>query len=282
MEIVVCVKPVPDPQQWSKLSLDPVKKILRREGIETVINPLDRHALEAGLQAREALGGRLRVVSMAPPFAEEVLRQTLALGADEALLLADRVFAGADTLATVRVLAAGIRRGGLPDLVLCGAESADGSTGQVGPQLAHLLGFAHLTYVCGLEQVTPERVVAHWQVEEGYARVEVRLPAVLTITREANRPRGMSLMGVVQARGKPLTVLSAADLGVDPSLCGLVGSPTQMGDMWMPQSGRRQEILRGEPEEVVEMLLRRLGELAVLPERGRGEGAPPEAAGGVR
>jgi electron transfer flavoprotein beta subunit len=282
MEIVVCVKPVPDPKQWSKLSLDPVKKILRREGIETVINALDRHALEAGLQIREAQGGRVRVVSMAPPFAEEVLRQTLALGADEALLLSDRAFAGADTLATVRVLAAGIQRGELPDLVLCGAESADGSTGQVGPQLAHLLGFAHLSYVCGLEEVTPEQVVAHWQVEEGYARVEVDLPAVLTVTREVNQPRGMSLMGVVQARGKPFTVLSAEDLGVDPAQCGLIGSPTQMGDMWMPESGRRQEILQGEPEEVVEVLLQRLGELAVLPRRGTREGDLPEAAGGAK
>jgi len=264
MEIVVCAKPVPDPRQWSKISLDPATRVLRREGVETVLNPLDRHALEAALQIRQSHGGRVRVISMAPPFALEVLRETLALGADEALLLSDRPFAGADTLATAYVLAAGIRRWGLPELILCGAESVDGSTGQVGPQLAHLLGFAHLSYVCGLEEVAPERIVARWQVEEGYARVEVRLPAVLTLTRQVNRPRGMSMLGVVQARGKPLTVWSLAELGVDPRMCGLCGSPTQMGDIWMPESGRRQEVLQGEAEEVVQALLRRLRELAVL------------------
>lgn len=271
MEIVVCVKPVPDPKQWSKLSLDPVRKVLQREGVETILNPLDRHALEAALQIRERLGGRIRTLSMAPPSAAEVLRETLALGADEALLLTDRAFAGADTLATAYVLAAGIRRWGMPDLVLCGAESVDGSTGQVGPQLAHFLGFAHLTYVCGLEEVTPERLVARWRMEDGYARVEVRLPAVLTVTREANRPRGMSLMGVVQARNRPLHVWSAVDLAgeIDPALCGLQGSPTQMGDMWMPQTGRRQERLVGEPEEVVRALLERLRALAVLPDSSR-------------
>ncbi len=265
MEIVVCVKPVPDPKQWSKLALDPVTKVLRREGIETVLNPLDRHALEAALQVRQKLGGRVRVISMAPPFTQEVVRETLALGADEAALLSDRAFAGGDSWATVLVLAAGIRRWGRPDLVLCGAESVDGSTGQVGPQLAHLLEMAHLTYVCGIEEVTAERVVARWQVEEGYARVEVHLPAVLTVTRDCNRPRGMTMMGVVQARNKPLTVLSAADLGLDPATVGLQGSPTQMGDMWMPESGRRQEMLRGEPEEIVQRLLERLRELAALP-----------------
>ena len=266
MDIVVCVKPVPDPKQYAKLHLDPVTKVLRREGVETIINPLDKHALEAALQIREAHGGRVCVVGMAPPFAQEVLRETLALGADEVLLLSDRACAGAETLATVEVLAAGIRRWGRPDLVLCGAESADGSTGQVGPQLAHLLGVASLTYVCGLEEVTPERIVAHWQVEEGYARVEVRLPAVLTVTRECNQPRGMSLMGVVQARGKPITVWAAADLEVDLDRCGLGGSPTQMGDMWMPESGRRQEMLEGEPEEVVQELIRRLCQVAALPD----------------
>jgi electron transfer flavoprotein beta subunit len=267
MEIVVCVKPVPDPRQWSKLALDPVRKVLQREGVETVLNPLDRHALEAALQIRERLGGRIRTISMAPPFAAEVLRETLAWGADEALLLTDRAFAGADTLATAYVLATGIRRWGMPDLVLCGAESVDGSTGQVGPQLAYFLGFAHLTYVRRLEEVTPERIVAHWWLEGGYARVEVRLPAVLTVTREANRPRGMSLMGVVQARNRPLHVWTAAELAPDLELsaCGLAGSPTQMGEIWMPQSGRRQERLVGDAQEVVQALLERLRALAVLP-----------------
>ncbi|MBN1484823.1 MAG: electron transfer flavoprotein subunit beta/FixA family protein [Chloroflexia bacterium] len=266
MDIVVCVKPVPDPKQWSKLHLDPVTKVLRREGIETVLNPHDKHALEAALQIRQAHGGRIGVVSMAPPWTQEVLRETLALGADEVLLLSDRAFAGADTWATVPVLAAGIRRWGRPDLVLCGAESVDGSTGQVGPQLAHLLGYASLSYVCGLEEVSPERIIAHWQVEEGYAQVEVQLPAVLTVTRECNQPRGLNLMGVVQARNKPLTMLTAADLDLDLDRCGLGGSPTQMGDMWMPESGRRQVILEGETEEVIQELIRRLCQVAALPE----------------
>lgn len=266
MEIVVCAKPVPDPKQWSKITLDPVTRVLRREGVETILNPLDRHALEAALQIRQRLGGKVRVISMAPPFALEVLRETLALGADEAVLLTDRAFAGGDTLATVRVLAAGLRHWGVqPDLVLCGAESVDGSTGQVGPQLAALLGMAHLSYVCGLEEIAPDHLIARWQVEEGYARVEVKLPAVLTVTREINKPRGITMLGVVQARNKPLLTWTAADLGIDTAQCGLPGSPTQMGDMWMPESGRRKEMFRGNLEEVIPALLERLRGLGVLP-----------------
>lgn len=265
LNTIVCIKPVPDPRHWDKITLDPVTKTSVREGIPSVLDRLDKCALEAALRLREARGGKVKVVSMAPPSAADNLVEGLAMGADEVYLLSDRAFGGADVLATARTLAAGIRKIGDFDLVLCGAYSSHGSTGQVGPELAGLLHIPHASYVSAIEKVTDEHLTVASNWDDGQMVIEVQLPALLTVVKGINEPRGVSLLGLVSARGRPFTTWSLADLELTPEQVGLAGSPTSMQDMFSQSHERRGEVLRGKPEEVAEELLLRLAALALLP-----------------
>lgn len=257
LHIIVCVKPVPDPRTWGKLKLDPHTLLLRRGDVPAVINPLDRHAVEQALALREAEGGSVTLVSMAPADAEEQLAEAMAMGADRACLLADRAFAGADTLATARTLAAAIRRIGAWDLVFCGAYSADGSTAQVGPQLAELLGVPDLTHVVALE--VRDRVVrARSEDGDGTLVYETELPAVATFSREANVPRLPTMPGIMRAAHAGVERWTAADLGLENETVGLAGSPTQMLNVFTPPSGRKGEMLEGTPDEAAARLIDRL------------------------
>ena len=145
--IIVCVKPVPDPKHWDQVSMDPGTRTLKREGIPSIMNPLDKHALEAALSIRETRGGEVVLLSMAPPFAAPTLREGLAMGADRAVLLSDPVFAGSDSLATAYILAAGCRWIGEFDVVICGNLTIDGSTAQVSSQLAEFLDLPNVMHV---------------------------------------------------------------------------------------------------------------------------------------
>lgn len=261
--IIICVKPVPDPKHWDRMALDPVTRILKREGIPVIINPLDKHALEMGLRLREAWGGHVIVVAMAPPEARPVLLETLAMGADEVLLLSDPNFRGSDTLITARILAAGICAAGGADFVLTGQQSIDGSTGQVGPQLAHFLEMASIGHVQEIKPVAPGVIHVRSGPKEYQALMEVRAPVLLSVLKEVGTPRFISMLGILQAEGKPIRVLSAQDLGLAGTSLGLEGSPTQVSDIFMPEVKRRREILRGEPEAVVQDLLQKLREAGI-------------------
>ena len=226
LNITVCIKPVPDPDYYDKITIDPVKKTITRAGIPTIINPVDKNAVEAALQVKEKLGGKVVVITMAPPNAEENLRELLAMGADEAVLLTDRAFAGADTLATSYALAAGLKKSGPFDLVFTGTESADGATSQVPAQLAEWLDIPHLWNVQEFE-VEDHTLKAKMSMENGYINYLVQMPALLAVKRSINKPRYTTVMGVMKAKKKPLTVLTAADLDVEPERLGLQGSPTK-------------------------------------------------------
>lgn len=151
LNIVVCIKPVPDPQYYDKVSIDPVTKRITREGIPTIINPVDKNGIEAALQLKKSYGGKVTVITMAPPNATENIKEALAMGADEGVLLSDRAFGGADTLATSYTLAKGIEKLGEFDIVFCGTESADGATAQVSSQLGEWLKVPHLWNVFNIE-----------------------------------------------------------------------------------------------------------------------------------
>jgi electron transfer flavoprotein beta subunit len=254
LRIFVCIKVVPDPERASEITLDPQTKTVRREGIPLVINPMDKNALEAALQVRAQQGGEVTVVSMGPPSVEEVLRQSLALGADRVALLCDRCLAGADTLATARTLAAGIEKLGGADLVFCGAESADGGTAQVGPQVAALLGMAHAVYATafslrdGIAEVTVK-------TEDGEKVLQGGWPLLVTVSREINQPRGIRFSEIVKARKKPFNVFTAADLSLAETCIGEQGSPTRIAGIADAKMERRGEILEGEPEEAVAKLM---------------------------
>jgi electron transfer flavoprotein beta subunit len=257
LHIIVCIKPVPDPRKWGKLKLDPQTLLLRRGDVPAVINPLDRQAIEQALALREAEGGAVTLVSMAPPEGDEQLVEAMAMGADRACLLTDRAFAGADSLATATVLAAAVRKLAPWDLVFCGAYSADGSTAQVGPQLAELLGVPDLTHVVAFE-TRGGMVRARSETEDGYTVYETELPAVATFSREANVPRLPSMRGIMQAARAGVERWTAADLGLAENTVGLAGSPTQMLNVFSPPSARKGEMLQGTPNEVAARLLERL------------------------
>lgn len=252
--IAVCIKPVPDPKHYDKITIDPVTKLVDRRGIPTIINPNDRNAIEAALQIKEKFGGSVAVFTMAPPNAGETLTEALAMGSDEGYLLTDRAFAGADTFATSYTLAQGIKKVGPFDLVFTGSESADGATTQVPAQLAHWLGLAH---VWNLQKFTvaDDTVIAQMKIETGYIEYKLAAPALLAVTRAINKPRFTTIMGVMKAKKKPLTVWGREDLELDDRCIGLKGSPTQPGEIFAPEIGRKGVVLEGAPEEIVAQLI---------------------------
>lgn len=258
MNIIVCLKPAPDPRRWDDIQLDPVTKALKREGIPSVLGPLDKRALEEGLRIKENQGGKVGVMAMAPPSARENLIEALAMGADEGYLLSDRAFAGSDTWATSVVLSKGIRKLGRFDLILCGSYSLDGSTGHVGAQLAELLGIWNVSQVVAVQKIEGGTLRTKSMVESGYRILETPLPALITVAREINRPRFTSLLGVIEAESKPLETWSAADLGILPEEVGLKGSPTQTGDVFLPEMKRKAEMLRGDPGKMVPEIVRKI------------------------
>lgn len=260
---VVCIKQVPDTTQ---VRIDPDTGSLIRQGIPSVINPFDLYAVEAALFLRDQHGGTVTALSMGPPQARESLRKVLGYGADRAILLTDRAFAGADTWATTQTLAAAVRRidSQQPvDLVICGKQTIDGDTGQVGPGLARRLGYSQLTYVCSLDAVDLEgRVVRAWrQREDGRELLEADLPAALTITEHCHQIRYAALPGLIAAQEQEIEVWNADDLEVDRSHLGLKGSPTRVKKIFGPPPRERGEMLTDsepDPAGAAALLMERL------------------------
>lgn len=258
LRTIVCIKPVPDPSKYEQINIDPVSGLLIREGLSMVINPVDKHAIEAALQLKEHLVGTVTVVSMAPAQAAETIREGLAMGCDKAVLLCDLAFAGADTLSTSRVLASAIEKIGY-DLVLTGNESADGGTGHVATQLGELLGIAHLANVSGLQTHNDGSLLIKNRINNGYLKLKANLPLVLGVRRELNDPRFTSLMGVMAAGSKPLLKWGLRDLGLETDQVGLAGSPTRPGKLLIPDLTRRGKIIEGEKEAIVRQLVEIIG-----------------------
>lgn len=267
LSIAVCIKPVPDPAHYDKIRIDPVRKTVVREGIPTIINPSDKHAIEAALQLRGE-GDTVTVITMAPPNAEDTLRDALAMGADAAILLTDRAFAGADTWATSYTLAAGLKKAGGFDIVVTGTESADGATTQVPAQLAEWLGWPHLWNAVSMEKISAESLKVRTKAENEWSDYQIGLPCLLAVAREANKPRLTSLMGVMKAKKKPLTVWTRADLDVEDGSLGIGGSPTQPGAIFEPEMGRKGIVLTGDAEEIVNVLVEKLREAGLSIETG--------------
>ncbi len=266
LNMIICVKPVPDSRYWDRLSLDPKTKTLRREGIPVIISPLDKNAIEEALRIKEAQGGKVSVISMGPLNTTEVLAMAYALGVDEAVLLSDRAFAGADTLATAYSLACGIMKQGTFDLVFLGNESLDGSTGQVGPQLAEFLDMPSITRVEKIDFIDDDTMHVKSRIEGGYMVTEVKLPACLAVTKDINLPRLMPVFGALWATEKQSKVVTANDCAVDMERIGLTGSPTYVPDVANIEMTRKSEILKGDAQEISRQLVEKLRTAGVLPE----------------
>ncbi|MFA5951978.1 MAG: electron transfer flavoprotein subunit beta/FixA family protein [Hyphomicrobium sp.] len=238
MHIVVCIKQVPDSAQ---IRVHPVTNTIMRQGVPTIINPYDLFALEAALQLRDKFGGEVTVVTMGPPSAEDSLRKALTFGADRAVLLTDRFFAGADTLATTYALATAIRKVGstfgVPDVVFTGKQTIDGDTAQVGPGIAKRLGLRQLTYVARIAGVDPSaRTIDVERRSEGGVQVlRTKLPCLITMLEATNEIRRGSMAEALRAARATIIKWSAQDAGVeDLSKCGLKGSPTIVKKVFAP------------------------------------------------
>jgi electron transfer flavoprotein beta subunit len=262
--IIVCIKPVPDPKHWDKISMDPVTGTLIREGIPNTINPLDKHAIEAALAIKESRGGEVVLLSMAPLSAKKTLVEALAMGADRAVLLSDRAFAGSDSLATARILEAGCRQIGPFDMVLMGNMSIDGSTAQVCSQLAEFLQLPNAMHVIGLRWGGDGDLVITQKVEQGYVELKGSLPIVISVRKELNKPRYTSFVGILAAESKEVKILSNEDLKLPPHQIGLEGSPTRMAGVEIKRFQRAGERLGGSPEEIVSLLVDRVRKVGVL------------------
>ena len=259
MNIVVCVKQVPD---TTEVKLDPVKGTLIRDGVPSIINPDGKAALEAALCIREQAGGKVTVVSMGPPQADVALREALAMGADEAILVTDRAFGGADTWATSYTIASAIKKLDY-DLIIAGRQAIDGDTAQVGPQIAQHLGLPQVSYVENIEAVNERSIVLRRQFGDRYHIVEAQLPCLITVLSELNKPRYMSVSGVFDAyREKKVAKITLADLEdvIDKSNIGLGGSPTRVKQSFTKQPKGKGEKFETDADDAVRIIVEKLAE----------------------
>ena len=252
MNIIVCIKQVPE---TADVRINPETNTLIREGVQSIINPFDMYAIEEGIQLKERFGGKVTVVTMGPPQAESALRETISLGADEAVLVSDRAFAGSDTWATSYTLAAVIRKIKEFDLIICGKQASDGDTAQVGPGIAAHLDLPQVTYVKKVEHIDEKQAKVERMTEEGYEVVETPLPCVFTVVKEINTPRLPSLKGMMRSKKAAIIKWTAADLAVEPEYLGLSGSPTQVVKIFTPPPRTGGQIFEGETTDIVEKLV---------------------------
>ncbi|MCX7912971.1 MAG: electron transfer flavoprotein subunit beta/FixA family protein [Thermodesulfovibrionales bacterium] len=257
MKIVICIKQVPD---TSEIKIDPVTNTLIREGVPSIINPYDLHAIEAGLQIKETKGGKVTVITMGPPQAEEALREAISMGVDEAYLISDRAFAGSDTWATSYTLSKAINKLGY-DIVICGKQAIDGDTAQVGPEIAEFLDIPHISYVKKIEEIEDSFIRVQRLMDDGYDVVESTIPVLLTVVKELNIPRLPSLRGKMAAKKASIPRLTKDDLDVKEENIGLKGSPTKVKNIFAPQFKGERKILQGDLEEQVNELIQILKDL---------------------
>lgn len=264
LNIVVCVKAVPDPKQACNIKIDPATKTLMRCEVPFVVNPLDKNAMEAALLLKEQLDAHIAVLSMGPPDAGNIVKECLALGADRGFLLSDPAFGGADAFATAYTLAKGIEKIGACDVIFCGMASSDGSTEWVGPEIATFLNIPVVTMVKEIVEFGGEWWKVKASLENGYRLMRVKLPAVFTVTRDLNTPRTLSFSGIIKARNKEITQWGINELGVPAESLGLKGSPTIVSNLSTIESKRNVEMIGGTREEKAEQLVQKLAEAGVL------------------
>ncbi len=246
MNIVVCIKQVPS---TTEVKINKETNTIIREGVESMINPFDTYALEEAVRIKEKLGGKVTVLSMGIPAVMQQLRETIALGADEAVLISGKEFAGSDTLATAYALSMAITKIQDTDLVICGKQATDGDTAQVGPSLAEKLGWPHTTYVRKIEEIKEGCIRCQRLTEEGYEVIEMPLPALITVVKEINEPRLPSLKGMMRSKKAEIPVWNSDDINADKEKCGHKGSPTQVIKTFVPVHEVKSEMVEGEPDE---------------------------------
>jgi len=260
MNILVCIKQVPN---TTDVKIDPVTNTLIRDGVESVINPFDMYAIEEAVRLKERFTGKVTVVTMGPPQAENALKEAISLGCDEGILVSDRKFAGSDTWATSYTLSCAIRKIGDYDMILCGKQASDGDTAQVGPGISTHLNIPQVTYVKKIEEIKDNKARVERMTEEGYDVVETPLPCLLTVVKEINTPRMPSLKGMMKAKTAKVTKWTAADVECDPKNIGLDGSPTRVVKIFTPPQRKGGEIIKGESGQIAKELVQLLKDVVI-------------------
>ena len=255
MNIVVCVKQVPD---TTAVKIDPKTGTLIRDGVPSIMNPEDKHALEAALQLKEQNGGKVTVVSMGLPMAKATLTEALCMGADEAILLTDRCLGGADTLATSKALAGVIKKLDY-DVVLAGRQAIDGDTAQVGPEIAEHLNIPQVTYVQDVK-VEGSKLIVERALEDGHQVVEIQTPCLLTAIEELNETRYMNIADIFSTSDDQITIMTADDIDVSKEELGLKGSPTKVKKSMTKEVKGAGEIVRETPKNAAYYVVGKLKE----------------------
>ncbi len=252
MEILVCIKQVPG---TNKVEIDPVSGVLKRDGVDSKMNPYDLYALESALRLREQVGGKITVITMGPGQATEIIREAYAMGADHGILVSDRKFAGADVLATSYTLSQAIKTAGHFDIIFCGKQTTDGDTAQVGSEISEFLGIPSATNVTAIHEAGEESITVEMGLSNTVETVEIRLPCLLCVDKGIYQPRLPSYIKKKLTQDREITVLSLADLP-DQSTAryGLSGSPTQVQRIFSPDVNDDQQLWDGNAEELSQRL----------------------------
>ncbi|MDD4141467.1 MAG: electron transfer flavoprotein subunit beta/FixA family protein [Bacteroidales bacterium] len=259
MNIVVCIKQVPD---TTEIKINPATGTLIREGVPSIMNPDDKGGLEMALRLKDKYGAKVTVITMGPPQADAILREAFAMGVDRAILLTDRKFAGADTLATSNALAGALRCLDY-DIIISGRQAIDGDTAQVGPQMAEHLGLPQVSYVVDMKYEN-DHVTVKKETEDGYQILEAQLPCVLTVLATANQARYMSVAGIMEAFEREVEIWNVAMIDVDEAKLGLNGSPTRVKKSFTKAQKGKGEIYEVDAEEAVGIIISKLKEKYII------------------
>ncbi|MDD5730374.1 MAG: electron transfer flavoprotein subunit beta/FixA family protein [Candidatus Omnitrophica bacterium] len=252
MNIIVCIKQVPE---TTDVRINPETNTLIREGVKSVINPFDMYAIEEAVRLKEKFGGKVTAITMGPPQAEQALRDAIAMGIDEGVLVSDRAFAGSDTWATSYTLSQAIRKAGAFDIILCGKQASDGDTAQVGPGISAHLDLPQVTYVKKIEEIKDGYCRVERMTEEGFEIIGAPLPVLISVVKEINEPRIPSLKGMMKAKQAKISHWTSKDIAGEAKFLGLTGSPTQVVKIFTPVPRTGGQMLGGEPAEIVEKLV---------------------------
>ncbi len=256
MNILVCIKQVPG---TSKVEVDPVTGVLKREGIDSKMNPYDLYALETALKIRESKGGTVKVLSMGPNQALSVIKEAYTMGADEGTLLSDRKFGGADVLATSYTLSQGVKNVGNFEIIICGKQTTDGDTAQVGPEMAEWLNIPHVANVKNIIEVEDSSITVEMDMPESIETVKISYPCLITVDKGIFEPRLPSYKKKVSTKDRKIKILSLNDFDdKNDKNYGLNGSPTQVERIFPPEANNDREMWRGNPSELIERIENKL------------------------
>nr|WP_300095851.1 electron transfer flavoprotein subunit beta/FixA family protein [Sedimentibacter sp.] len=259
MNILVCIKQVPE---TNKVEVDPVTGVLKRNGVDSKMNPYDLYAIETALRVKEKTGGTITVITMGPPQAAGVIREAFAMGADEGVLISDRKFGGADVLATSYTLAQGIKKTGDFELILCGKQTTDGDTAQVGPEVSEWLNIPSVSNVCKIIDIEEKFISVEMDMTDDIEIAKVEYPCLLAVDKDIFMPRLPSYRRKINTKDKEITVMSIDDMeDKDEKHYGLNGSPTQVQRIFPPSVNAHREMWAGSNSELTTQLLNKLKEL---------------------